>query len=253
MRQMRCPLRLFFFLLAGFVSAWPTVSACTGTANETPGKSPVIVIGFLGGYVSHTNTVHSEVQLVARLCRDYPAGVVAEAFENHRGESAHQEILRLLDADHDGNLSLEEKKNARIIIYGHSWGASETVHLARQLEKDGIPVLLTIQVDSVGKRGEDDSLIPANVLQAANFYQPDGLLHSRTEIRAADPARTHILGNFRFDYKGSRLTCQQYPWWDRYFVKAHTQIECDPRVWTQIDSLIRSSLPSPVNTASLGN
>jgi hypothetical protein len=179
--------------------------------------------------------------------------VVAEAFENHRGEQAHQEILRLLDTDDDGTLSPLEKQNARIIIYGHSWGASEAITLARQLEKDGIPVLLTVQVDSIGKRGQDDSRIPANVAQAANFYQPDGPLHGRSQIRAADPARTQIIGNYRFDYKGSSLTCEQYPWWDRYFVKAHTQIECDPKVWAQIDSLIRSKLPSPTQTASLGN
>ena len=247
------PLRLAFLFVVGILSAWPPASACPESAAESSSKSPIIVIGFLGGYVSHTSLFHSEVQLAAQLCRDYPADVVAEAFENHHAELAHQEILKLLDTDHDGSLSLEEKKNARIIIYGHSWGASETVNLARQLEKEGVPIQLTIQVDSVGKRGQNDSLIPANVRQAANFYQSGGILHSRAEIRAADPARTQIIGNFRFDYKGSTLTCEKYPWWDRYFVKSHTQIECDPKVWTQIDSLIRSSLPHRVTTASLGN
>jgi len=48
--------------------------------------------------------------------------------------------------------------------------------MARLLEKDGIPVLLTVQVDSVSK-GQDDKLISANVAQAINFYQIDGLLH----------------------------------------------------------------------------
>jgi len=250
---MRSSLRFFFFLLAAVVSAGPAVFARPAGENDTLARPPVIVIGFVGGYVSHTNNVHAEVQLIEQLSKDYPAGVVARAFENHRGELAHQEVLRLLDADDDGSLSSAEKRNARIIIYGHSWGASEAVNLARLLEKDGVPVLLTIQVDSVGKRGENDSLIPANVAQAANFYQPDGALHGRAEIRAADPARTSILGNYRFDYKGSSLTCERYPWWDRYFVKAHTQIECDPKVWTQIESLIRSKLPSPVRTASLVN
>ncbi|MGA8220922.1 MAG: hypothetical protein WB780_04650 [Candidatus Acidiferrales bacterium] len=246
-------LRSFFFILAGFVCAGQAISARPAAENATAPRPPIIVIGFVGGYVSHTNAVHAEVQLIAQLAKEYPTEVVAEAFENHRGEQAHQEILRLLDTDDDGKLSPQEKQNARIIIYGHSWGASEAVTLARQLERDGIPVLLTVQVDSIGKRGEDDSVIPSNVAQAVNFYQPDGPLHGRAQIRAADPARTQIIGNYRFDYKGSSLTCEQYPWWDRYFVKAHTQIECDPKVWAQIDSLIRSRLPSPTRTASLGN
>jgi surfactin synthase thioesterase subunit len=44
-----------------------------------------------------------------------------------------------LDTHHDGILTPEEKRNARIIIYGHSWGGSEAITLARELEKDGIP------------------------------------------------------------------------------------------------------------------
>ena len=80
-----------------------------------------------------------------------------------------------------GRYPSEEKHNARIVIFGHSWGASETVTLARKLERDGIPVLLTIQVDSVAKIGQNDALIPANVGQAINFYQPDGIVHGRPQ------------------------------------------------------------------------
>ncbi len=187
--------------------------------------------------------VHSAVQVAAHLRLDYPSGVYAEVLENHRREEAHAEIVRLVDTDHDGTLSAAEKKNARIILYGHSWGASEAVTLARQLEREGIPVLLTIQVDSVSKRGENDKVIPANVAEAANFYQLNGFLHGQPQIRAADPARTHIIGNFRFDYKANPIDCKQYPWYDRLFMKAHTEIECDPRVWTQVESLIQSRLP----------
>ena len=57
-------------------------------------------------------------------------------------------------------------------------------------QKDGIPVLLTIQVDSISRIRQNDRVIPANVAQAANFYQPNGLLHGQSEIRAADPTRT---------------------------------------------------------------
>lgn len=209
----------------------------------TPSSPPaVIVVGFVGGFVRHDDKVHEEVQLAARLREEYSSSLVVRLFENHRGEDAHQAVLQLLDANRDKSLSREEKQNARIIIFGHSWGASETVQLARKLAKDGIPVVLTIQVDSVSKIGENDSLIPSNVAQAANFYQNDGLLHGKALIRAADPAHTRILGNFRSDYKSKPFSCGRYPWYDRAFMKSHIQIECDPAVWTEVESLIRSNL-----------
>jgi hypothetical protein len=204
---------------------------------------PVIVIGFVGGFVNHDNLVHSAAQLAAHLRGDYTSGVYAEVFENHRREKAHREILRLLDTNHDGTVSVDEKQNARVIIYGMSWGGSETIALARELEKENIPVVLTIQVDSVSKIGQDDAVVPANVTEAVNFYQADGLLHGRPEIRATDGSRTRIIGNFRFDYKLKHFRCDKYPWYDRVFAKPHTEIECDPIVWNQVESLIRSKLP----------
>jgi hypothetical protein len=227
---------LSVLLVSGETSPMPPAPAAISSAP------PVIVIGFVGGFVRHDDRVHTEVQLVERLREEYASAVFVQTFENHRGKDAHQTVLRFLRANHDGILSPEEKQNARIIIFGHSWGASEAVELARQLEKDDIPVILTIQVDSVSKIGQNDALIPANVSQAVNFYQLDGMLHGQPLIRAANPAHTRILGNFRSEYKAKPLSCSQYPWWDRVFMKPHIQIECDPAVWTQVESLIRSNL-----------
>lgn len=201
-----------------------------------------IVIGFVGGFVGRNNANHAEVQLANRLNKSCPAGLRVKIFENHRGQQAHQEILRLLDADQDGTLSMEEKSRARIAIYGHSWGASETVTLARSLARDGIPVRLTVQVDSVRKPGEDDAWIPANVLQAVNFFQSDGVLHGRAQIRATDPSRTRILGNFQFEYKSKPVRCEGYPWYAQLFMKPHIEIESDPAVWQRVEALIRSEL-----------
>ena len=211
--------------------------------DEPSTKPPAIVIGFVGGFIAHDNPVHSEVQLAARLRREYPAGVDVETFESYREAKAKHNILRLLDANHVGTLTTEEKQNARIIIYGHSWGGSESITLARALEKDGIPVLLTLQVDSVSRFGDNDIIIPSNVAQAANFYQAHGIVHGDHDIRAADPARTRIIGNFQFNYEKSPLNCPGYPWYDRIFVKPHTQIECDPMIWERVESLIRANLP----------
>src|SRR5208282_104536 len=207
--------RVLFLVFSLVLVSGEASSKPQATPPGVPSVSRVIVIGFVGGYVRHDDRVHTEVQLVERLHEEFASAVSVQTFENHRGKDAHEAVLHLLDANGDGNLSPQEKQNARIIIFGHSWGASETVELARQLEKDGIPVLLTIQVDSVSKRGEDDAVIPANVSQAVNFYQLDGMLHGQPQIRAANPARTRILGNFRSDYKAKPLTCGQYPWWDR--------------------------------------
>ena len=213
------------------------------SAAGTVTTAPVIVIGFVGGFVSRDDMVHGPVQLAAHLRQDCPPGVHVEVLENRRREAAHAEIMRFVDVDRDGTLSAEEKKNARIILYGHSWGASEAVTLARELGKEGIPVLLTVQVDSVSKPGENDKDIPANVAEAANFYEEDGWLHGLPQIRATDPSRTHIIGNFRIDYKANPIRCDQYPWWDRFFTKAHMEMECDPKVWSQVKSLIQSRLP----------
>lgn len=260
-RRLGPSIRAFIFLLVSAIVLGQTMvaqgervplrarydSASTAPAGTMP---PAIVIGFVGGLIRHDDPVHGEVQLAARLRHAYPRGVDVETFENYHGENARKKILSLLDTNHDGTLAPSEKQDARVILYGHSWGASEAITVARELEKDGIPVLLTIQVDSVSKIRQNDAVIPANVAKAANFYQPDGFVHGQSAIRAADPARTKILGNFRFNYKASPYNCTEYPWYDRFLVKAHTQIECDPNVWKQVEALIRSNLPSTTGDSS---
>jgi hypothetical protein len=234
----------------GIVPAWGEADSPNSPNGSTPVTvPPATIIGFVGGFVKSNDRVHSTIQLAERLRNAYPTGVNVRVFENHRGDEAYREVLRHLDADNDGTLSQEEKRQARIIIYGHSWGASETVTLARKLEKAGIPVLLTIQVDSVSKRGENDAIIPANVAEAVNFYQTRGWVHGRPQIQAADPKHTEIVGNFRLDYGEKPINCEGYPWFDRFLVKTHTEIECDPKVWDRVKALIESKLSPEVRAA----
>lgn len=220
----------------------PAVSESTPHAEA----DTAIVIGFLGGHVDRANANHVEVQLAQKLRTEFGPSIDAETFENRRYLDAYKRILTLLDADHDGTLSITEKSRARIILYGHSWGAAAVLALARQLQQDAIPVQLTIQVDSVPHFGQDDSVIPGNVAKAVNFYQPQGRIHGEAVIKPDDPAHTQILGNFRFDYPLDQQTCAGYPWWDRYLMKGHIQIECDPKVWSQVENLIRAELPPVV-------
>ena len=202
----------------------------------------LIVIGFMGGNVSAGNLVHREALVANELQRNYPLGLHAAVFANHDGRNALRSVLQLLGAGPDGRLTAAEKSEARIVIYGHSWGASETVTLARRLNELGIPVLLTIQIDSVEKSNEDDGSIPPNVREAVNFYEREGLLHGRTAIAAMDPKQTTILGNFESSYRGHPIPCTGYPWFARTFMYPHIEIENDPSVWTRIEALIRNQM-----------
>ena len=201
-----------------------------------------IVIGFVGGFVSSDDFTHPEVQFAALLRRTYPSIVYAEVFANHDGKNALRRVLDSLDTDRDGVLTTSEKEQACIIIYGHSWGASQAVTLARDLGRMGIPVSLTIQVDSVHKPGHEDAVIPPNVRNAVNFYQTKGLIHGRSRIRAADAGRTNIVGNFRMSYQDRHINCDNYPWIARHLNRPHHEIENDPRVWEQIAAMIESEL-----------
>ena len=247
----------FGLMFAGATGAQNYVAAVPAKASVSP-ASPTIVIGFMGGMVKRDDPTRSEVQLAARLREQYSPSVYIDTFQNAHRDDARAKIVNLLDTDGDGKLSDGEKRTARIILFGHSWGACASVTLARELGKMGIPVLLTVQVDSVQKPGQKDDLIPANVMEALNYYQPDGMLHGRQEIRAEAPDKTKILGNYRLDYKHSAMSCKGYPWQQRVFAKQHMLIECDPDVWKPIETLIRSKLPqmqagAQAQTQSQGN
>jgi pimeloyl-ACP methyl ester carboxylesterase len=219
------------------------------SSPTTPGPSK-IVIGFVGGFVAHDNLHHGPVQLAQRIRSTVPKDTYVRVFENRRRKQALGEILRLLDSNRDGILSSEEKNRARIVLFGHSWGAAAAVLLARDLRRKGIPVLLSVQVDSVAKAWQDDAVIPDNVAQAVNFYQPHGILHGRPLITAADPARTEILGNYRTDYRKDPVQCPEAAWLERVLTPAHMQSECDPHIWSQIETLVRQRLaPQPATTA----
>jgi pimeloyl-ACP methyl ester carboxylesterase len=218
---------------------------------ETTAAPSNIVIGFVGGFVGHDDPHHGPVELAQQIRRTVPKTTYVRVFENRHRKQAYDTVVHLLDTDHDGVLSPEEKARARIILFGHSWGASAAVLLARDLRREGVPVLLTVQVDSVAKVWQNDSIIPDNVAEAVNFYQPHGIVHGRARITAADPAKTEILGNYRVDYKQHPVACENFSWWNRVFTPDHMQSECDPHVWSQIENLVRQRLVSPTTAAAV--
>ena len=214
------------------------------TAHRPQGTAgQLIVIGFMGGNVSGGNLVHREALVARDLQKLYPLGLYAAVFANSDWKSALRIVLEHLDANGAGRPSVQEKNAARVILYGHSWGASETVTLARRLDQLGIPVLLTIQIDSVEKLNENDGSIPPNVREAVNFYETEGMLHGRSSITAMDPSQTTIVGNYQMSYREHPVSCDGYPWFARTFMKPHIEIENDPAVWDRIVALIRKQMP----------
>jgi pimeloyl-ACP methyl ester carboxylesterase len=246
-RQYRKLARLVIVVITSLVAAQGAARGQQPSLRETPltAAAPIhnaIVIGFVGGFVSSKDTKHPEVEFAAYLRDRYPS-VHVEVFGNHHGRKALHQLINFLDTDHDGILSSLEKEQATVILYGHSWGATETAEFARQLDRLGIPVALTIQVDTIGKPGHKHSAISPNVATAINFYQSGGPLHGQTEIIATDPQRTKILGNIHMTYENLPINCDNYSWYSRTLNKPHHEIENDLRVWDQIASLIDSNLP----------
>jgi pimeloyl-ACP methyl ester carboxylesterase len=216
-----------------------------GAALAAPPSRPAnrtVVIGFLGGF-EHWNDEHRGVRRVALDLRARgDLDVVAETFGNHHRPAAMMFLRRLLDTNGDGKLDATERASARVVLYGQSWGGAAAVKAARELESWGVPVLLTVQVDSVGL---SDAVIPPNVRSAANFFQHDPFtIHGRQEIRAADPARTEILGNYELTYFFRSIDAPpgSASWARRNLAGSHAKMELDPAVWAQVEGLILNAI-----------
>ena len=203
-----------------------------------------IIFGFVGGFVKPNDTKHPEVLFAKHVQNRYGAGVHVGIFGNHEGTKAIEDLTLFLDKNKDRFLSADEKERTKIILFGHSWGASQVLSFARELQTRGIPVALTIQVDSVKKFGQNDHTVPANVARAVNFYQRKGFTPGQSLIVPADATRTNILGNFQMKYESHQVNCDNYRWLSRVFNKAHHQIENDPQIWDKIASLIDSEVLS---------
>lgn len=242
------PLACVLLLLA---AAAPALLAAEGGIISDQHPPSYILVGFVGGFVRHTNAHHGPVKVAHHLQQDSAKGAYIEVFENRHRKTALKTILHKLDANRDGTLSEEEKAAAHIMLFGQSWGASAVVLLARELNRIGVPVMLTVQVDSVAKLWQNDAVIPENVAAAVNFYQPHGIVHGRSEIKAANDSRTRILGNYRFDYKETPVRCEGYSWFDRIITPDHMQSECDPHIWSQVENLMRERMtPEPRSLAA---
>ena len=202
----------------------------------------LLVVGFMGGRESWDNHRRGVRKLALKLRAMGLPGVHVETVENKKRRLAVELIRRAFDRDRDGRLDERERASARVVVYGQSFGGAAVVKLARQLREIGVPVLLTVQIDSVGR---GDKMIPSNVRRAANLFQRDGLIiKGEREIRAEDPTKTTIIGNFKFDYDGKKVDLSEVSWLKRLFQAAHTKMDHDPEVWALVERLILGAVPA---------
>lgn len=202
-----------------------------------------LVIGFLGGLEAWDAEDQGVRKVALSLRARKLPGLHIETVEEKKRKLALELIRRAFDRDGDGVLDEHERRAVRVIAYGMSFGGAAVVKLARQLRAIDVPILLTVQVDSVGVT---DSIIPANVAMAANIYQTDGLfVRGERAIRAENPAKTAIVGNFRFAYQERKIDLSTVPWYKLAFRVAHSKMNADPRVWAMVEDLIvRAASPA---------
>jgi hypothetical protein len=204
----------------------------------SPGE--VLVIGFQGGRDSWDDDRKGIRQLAIRLRELRLRRTWVETVENKEREVAVELVRRAFDFDQNGEVDDAERQHVRLIVYGQSFGGAAVVKLARDLEPFMIPIALTVQIDSIGIGDED---IPPNVQTAANLHQQNGwIIRGEKRIRADDPSRTTILGNYEFDYSDKQIDLSGVPWYKRMFRHAHAKMDRDPDVWEKVESLILDQL-----------
>jgi hypothetical protein len=220
----------------------PTTSACVFshkphlpyTVNTPLGENDFLILGFMGGRDSWNKDCNLR-RLVLKL-RSLGPAIHAETLENTKRAAALDLIRRAIDRNQNGTLDPRELASARLVLYGQSFGGAAVVKLAWQLKAIGVPVLLTVQIDSVGR---GDKVIPSNVARAANMFQRNGrIIHGEPEIVAEDRAKTTIIGNFEFDYRQKKIDISMVPWHKKIFRVDHNKIEQDPDVWAKVEELI---------------
>ncbi len=200
----------------------------------------MVIVGFLGAWERWDDDRRGVRQLALRLRALGLPRLHVETAGNHDRRLVRRILVESLDRDRDGRLGPEEAQSVTFVFFGQSFGGAAAVYLARDLARHGVPVRLTVQVDSVGRR---DHIIPPNVARALNLYQRDpGPVRGEPAIRAADPSRTAILGNLPFTYLFRRVDMSGYPAITRRIGLSHWKMDNDPAVWAIVETAIRAEI-----------
>lgn len=200
-----------------------------------------LVIGIAGGWEPADAPWTITRRIATHLEQQQFPDTIFRSISNHDLRYIRELITRHLDTDGNGKLSASERSEARLILYGQSLGGAATIKLCRWLKRQQVPVRLNIQIDSVGLR---DGKIPSNVKEAANLYQHDfGPIRGQSTIKPEDPARTRILGNWRFHYPRDKVVdTSAMPLGHRLILNPHLKMEFDPEVTAKVEELISKAL-----------
>ena len=211
---------------------------------QAPAPLPVgsvLVVGFLGAWARWDNPNRNVRKLAVRLRETSGMNVFAETAGNRNRTIIRKYIHEALDRDKNGKIDEAEAGSVGIILYGQSFGGAAAVKLARELKRWNVPVLLTVQVDSVGR---GDGVIPSNVKRAVNLYQRDpGPIRGQSSIRAEDASHTQILANLQHTYLLREMDMTDYPRVSRgRMTLSHWKMDNDPMVWAEVEGFIRAEI-----------
>jgi hypothetical protein len=153
----------------------------------------IIYLGFVGALEPAHNKMSGVVQIADLLKGNEFPDVCAESYSPYVWGDGLRWLLTHFPS-HSGIVSADELQNApKVVLVGHSMGGWAMMSVARRLSSRGIPVELTIQIDSVGFT---DYKLPRNVKCAANFHARDPLMPLTTKrLRMEDPNHTKLLAN----------------------------------------------------------
>ena len=201
-----------------------------------------LILGFLGGFEDWDDESRGVRKLATKIDSLKLSHVHIETLENRKRDLAIRFIRNTFDHDQNGFLDDRERDSVRLILYGHSLGGAAVVELSRELKKMGVPILLTVQIDSVDLV-YDDHLIPSNVKRAANLFQNDGwILRGENKIEPVNPHKTKIIANIRFDYQNKNIDMSNLTWERKLFSLPHTKMDADPEVWATVEQMILSEI-----------
>ena len=230
-----CALASFMALLlstcAGFAAPLPSSPATPSPKSSVlpPTECKIVYAGFVGAMETSNHKHSGVVQIRDTLRGPGYSDVCADSFIPISWESGRDWILTHF-ASHPGTLTESELLHApRVILVGHSTGGWAMLSVARDLRDKGIPVELTVQVDSVGFT---DYTVPRNVKTCAIFHAWDMLMFMTTKsIRMQDPAHTKLIANI--------------------VVKnaSHLSITRDPRIWELVLTAVANVRAESVSPA----
>ena len=211
--------------------------------TQTPLKGDqTLILGFLGGLERWDDQSRGVRKLAMKIDALKLSNVHIETLENRKRDLAIRFIRNTFDQDQNGFLDDRERNSARLILYGHSLGGAAVVETSRELKRMGVPILLTVQIDSVDLV-YDDHLIPSNVKRAANLFQNVGwILRGEDKIEPENPDKTKIIANIRFDYRNKNIDISSLSWERKLFSLPHTKMDADLEVWATVEQMILSEI-----------